>query len=410
MVMALEQKQLFWKEAAMDESFIYERLKALNGNPERPQYREISKAFLEIVRYNEKALNELKKQLSQELQDVSERLYLYGAVTKVSDAPIVNDFLFPISSEKPAGSIASIFCKATKSEMEELFSSEQKFLVETGKGTKEILAKLLPCTRYYERLEQLEHIFYENGLYWRAPYLPYIDKFADIYCEEWEGEEICSIRLKDREIFIEHDLIPLWNVEVISLTCTVFPIPAIDEQNYKHTLRLPYPQDGYAAALGQDIKSVYRSEAGLEVITEEPFKKDFKIYRIAVKRDIHVPHYGLSTNFRPMRHIDRQAEHAAVPLFTMAELRRIVGSYEAVGSLKLAEVEKGRIGPIRPQRRTHQFEIEGREMLCLKFQQEEPDFLTEDLISFLAGEAQRYFPQFLITASLLGEDERRSRG
>ena len=45
----------------MDENFIYERLKALSGGLERSLYRDISKAFEEVVRYNERALSELRR-------------------------------------------------------------------------------------------------------------------------------------------------------------------------------------------------------------------------------------------------------------------------------------------------------------------------------------------------------------
>ena len=106
----------------MDESFIYERLKALSGGLERSGYRDISKAFEEVVRYNEKALEELKQSLHKELRDVSERFYLYGAVAAAGDVPIVNDFLFSMDDGREEGSIATIFCQCSRSRMEELFN------------------------------------------------------------------------------------------------------------------------------------------------------------------------------------------------------------------------------------------------------------------------------------------------
>ena len=84
----------------MDESFIYERLKALSGGLEREGYRDISKAFEEVVRYNRQALRELETKLNEELRDISERFYLYGAVAAAGDTPIVNDFLFPMLPEE----------------------------------------------------------------------------------------------------------------------------------------------------------------------------------------------------------------------------------------------------------------------------------------------------------------------
>ena len=142
------------------------------------------------------------------------------------------------------------------------------------------------------------------------------------------------------------DLIPLWNVEPISLKCTIFPIPAIDEWNYRHTLRLPFVQDGYVVRMEQAVKHVYMSQAGLEVISEEKVQRDFSLYRIAVRRDINIPHYPLTSNFRRMRHIDRQADNALFRPRTRAEMARIVTSYEAGENLELLEISQGECGPI----------------------------------------------------------------
>ena len=95
----------------MDESFIYERLKALSGGLECSLYRDISKAFEEVGRDNEKALDDLKQNLEKELRDISERFYLYGAVAAAEDVSIVNDFLFSMDDGQAEGSIATIFCQ-----------------------------------------------------------------------------------------------------------------------------------------------------------------------------------------------------------------------------------------------------------------------------------------------------------
>ena len=130
----------------MNESFIYERLKALSGGLERSVYRDISKAFEEVVRYNEKALDELKQSLHKELRDVSERFYLYGAVAAVGDVPIVNDFLFSMDEEQVEGSIVTIFCQCSRSKMKEIFGNSQELIMETDEGEVPITAQIRPCS------------------------------------------------------------------------------------------------------------------------------------------------------------------------------------------------------------------------------------------------------------------------
>lgn len=390
----------------MDESFIYERLKALSGGLERSVYRDISKAFEEVVRYNEKALDELKQSLHEELRDVSERFYLYGAVAAAGDVPIVNDFLFPMDDEPAEGSIATIFCQCSRTRMKEIFGSDQKLVVETEEGAAEITAQIRPCSRYQKKIDELQNIFYENGVFWRTPYLPYVDRFGDVFCRDFNPDlTVKSVRFESGDVPAGIGLIPLWNVEPISLKCTVFPIPAIDERNFRHTLRLPFWQDGYVVRMDQAVKNVFMSSDGLEIISEEKLQRDFDLYRIAVHRDIKVPHYPLTSNKRRMRHIDRQADNAVSRIRTKAEIGRIVTSYEAAAGLELSGIEEGGIGNITGLGSRYQFVPKGRESLLLKFRVKKDSFLSEDQVSFLVEEVQSYYPQFAVTGELSLEED-----
>ncbi len=390
----------------MDESFIYERLKALSGGLERSVYRDISKAFEEVVRYNEKALDDLKQNLHKELRDVSERFYLYGAVAAAGDVPIVNDFLFSMDDEPAEGSITTIFCQCSRTRMKEIFGSDQQLIVETDEGEAEITAQIRPCGRYQKKIDELQNIFYENSVFWRTPYLPYVDRFGDVFCRDFNPDlPVKSVRFKSGDIPAGIGLIPLWNVEPISLKCTVFPIPAIDERNFRHTLRLPFLQDGYVVRADQAIKNVSMSIDGLEITSEEKLQRDFDLYRIAVYRDIKVPHYPLTSNKRHMRHIDRQADNAVSRIRTKAEIGRIVTSYEAADGLELAAIEEGRLGNISGLGSRYQFVPKGRESLLLKFRVKKDSFLAEDQVSFLVDEVQSYYPQFMVTGELFGEED-----
>jgi len=385
----------------MDESLIYERLKALSGGLERSGYRDISKAFEEVVRYNEKALDELKQNLKKELRDVSERFYLYGAVAAAGDVPIVNDFLFSMEDGQEDRSIATIFCPCSKSRMKEIFGSSQELMVETEEGNIGITAQIRPCRRYRKKIEELQNVFYENGIYWRTPYLPYVDRFGDVFCEGFEPDTVIrSIRFKAYDIPVGLGLIPLWNVEPIRLKCTVFPVPAIDERNFRHTLKLPFLQDGYVVRMEKAVKNVFMSEDGLEVVSEEKMQRDFDLYRIAVHRDIKVPHYPLTSNCRRMRHIDRQADNAVTRIRTRAEIGRIVTSYEAAAGVELVGIEEGGRGGIGGSGDRYQFIPKGRESLLLNFRAKKDSFLMEDQVSFLVDEVQNYYPQFVVTGNL----------
>lgn len=386
----------------MDESFIYERLKALSGGLERSAYRDISKAFEEVVRYNENALDDLKQKLGKELRDVSERFYLYGAVAAAEDVPIVNDFLFSMDDGQAEGSIATIFCPCSRSRMKEIFESSQELIVETDKGEVSVTAWIRPCVRYQKKIDELQNLFYENGIYWRTPYLPYVDRFGDVFCDGFDpAVPVRSVRFQSGDVLADVGMIPLWNVEPISLKCTVFPIPAMDERNFRHTLRLPFWQDGYVVRTEQAVKNVFMSQDGLEIVSEEKMQKTFDLYRIAVHRDVKVPHYPLTTNLRRMRHIDRQADNAVTRLMTRAEIGRIVTSYEAGDGLELAEIAEGVQGRIGSLWGRYEFAPKGREFLLLKFRVKRDSFLTEDQAAFLVEEVQSCYPQFLVTGELI---------
>lgn len=386
----------------MDDRFIYERLKALSGGVEREQYRDISKAFGEVVTYNKKALQELKDQLDRQIKDISERYYLYGAVTSENDAPIVNDFLFPMAESKAPDSIATIFCPCSFEEMENIFSSPQELLVEADEGIVEIRAQIRPCGRYLDKVERLKRVYFENGIYWRNPFLPYVYRFGDVYSSDFDPEsKIQSIRFKNRETIIRSDLIPLWNVEEMKNKCTIFPVPAIDEQNYKHTLRLPFLQDGYALSMEEGIKNVYFADENLVLISEEKQQREFDLYRIAMKRNIPVPHYPLTTNFRHMRHVDRQADLSVRRLRTRAEISRMITSYEAADDLEFVGITEGRSGEIKNLTKQYAYEPPGQEALMLSFQVKKASFVTKDAVSFLVSEVQDIFPHMLVTGELI---------
>lgn len=179
-----------------------------------------------------------------------------------------------------------------------------------------------------------------------------------------------------------------------------FPVPAIDEWNYRHTLRLPFVQDGYVVRMEQAIRHVYMSQAGLEIISEEKVQREFSLYRIAVRRDINIPHYPLTSNFRRMRHIDRQADNALFRPRTRAEIARIVTSYEAGESLELLQIEEGGCGPIGGDAGLYHYSPMGREKFLLLFRARRDGFLLEDQVYFLVQEVQNYYPQFMITGRL----------
>ena len=328
------------------------------------------------------------------------------AVAAAGDVPIVNDFLFSMDDGQAEGSIATIFCPCSRSRMKEIFGSSQELIVETDEGEVQITAQIRPCRRYQKKIDELQNLFYENGIYWRTPYLPYVDRFGDVFCGDFNPDmAVRSVRFKSGDIPVGLGLIPLWNVEPISLKCTVFPIPAMDERNFRHTLRLPFWQDGYVVRMEQAVKNVFMSEDGLEVISEEKLQKNFDLYRIAVHRDIKVPHYPLTSNIRRMRHIDRQADNAVSRIMTRAEIGRIVTSYEAADGLELAGIEEGGQGSVSGQGSRYQFVPKGREKLLLKFRVKKDSFLTEDQVSFLVEEVQSYYPQFLVTGEIsFGEE------
>ena len=235
--------------------------------------------------------------------------------------------------------------------------------------------------------------------------MPYVDRFGDVFCENFNPDwTIRSVRFKSVDIHVGVGLIPLWNVEPISLKCTVFPIPAMDEQNFRHTLKLPFWQDGYVIKMEQAVKNVFMSEDGLEIISEEKVQREFELYRIAVYRDVKVPHYPITSNCRRMRHMDRQADNAVSRIMTRAEIGRIVTSYEAVKGLEFMGTEEGSQGSIGGLKSRYQYVPRGRENLLLKFRVRKADFLAEDQVSFLVSEVQSYFPQFTVTGELFFEE------
>ena len=149
--------------------------------------------------------------------------------------------------------------------------------------------------------------------------------------------------------------------------------------------------------VAQDLKTC---KAYISVYGDEKVQKEFELYRIAVRRNINIPHFPLTTNYRQMRHIDRQADNAAFRIRTKAEIGRIITGYEAAEGLELLGIEEGGRGQIGQRGNAYRYIPEGRESLLLRFRGKKESFLSEDQVLFLVEEVQSYYPQFLVTGEL----------
>lgn len=390
----------------MDEQLIYERMKQLSNESDRELYRDMSKVFAEIVNYNQEKVEELAARIKDEIKDVYDRYYIYQTVVDSKDILLANEFMYSMENQKkPERCIATVFCECSRKQMDELLQLPQMLRIETAHGVLDKMVKLLPCRRYYKKVEELRKAFHANGRILRNFNLPYLSKFADIIVEEgFEGlDHIQGISFLEHTFPCHINLVPMWNVEETVNRCTIFPIPRIDEQNYEHVLSFVKKDDGYLIRNQAKIKEIVHHSRGLSVISEEKTAIDFDMYHIAKAIPLTIPHSPVCSNACTMRHIDR---HAVNPLQTRAELYRMLSGYECSRYIHFKDLSFDQKGDIEPLREV--FYPFQREDMTFLFSLDYQDFISEDEISFLLAEVADLFHPYRIRGKIINVAEKRA--
>ncbi|MEK3734051.1 MULTISPECIES: normocyte-binding protein [Paenibacillus] len=420
---------------------VQERLGKMNDLEQRQLLKNLmTGVFLNLVDYQEEMIRKLEQRVFDELEDPGSRYDIYGAVCSLEDYDPIHEYLFPmlpsdvnrsmvdmsqvaeVIREGGEMKLFGLFLEMDTADILKLAASGRKFhgQLVTDAGSYRIDVTLRASDTYIKEIEKLYHVFLDNGVPWRTVNHPYIRKFVDCVLTGGEEdpqphEEIreITVSLEEYESVRRQDLIPLWNIERLSLKNSGFPVPAIDRINYEHvlSLRKTGAEHGYLVRPGEEmeIRYIKRSEQELTIVTPREKAAVWEVLKVTRPMELRLGRqmYKLVSNTRRDSFAGRYAHKQGMAVRAKAEIARIVSTMEAGEGLELETVDivpasqaaAGFTYPLNSFVSDHVRREEDKLVMRLGFRRTEqrgagPSFIDGDLISFLVSEVQMYFPEY----------------
>lgn len=416
---------------------VLDRLQKIEDLEQRKLLKSImTGVFLPLVEYQEEMNRKLEKRVFQEIAETEDRYDIYTTVCPRDELDPLHEFLYPMLQqdlektlpdlasiqaglgEKEEVKLLTVFLACDFLKVRELIERPRVFggKLVTTQGTRNIHVRLQQNRAYIQEIEALHTIFQRNGVVWKTINHPYAYKFFDVLLISCEGEiaeeeemiEI-SVHLEEYEPYKKIDIIPLWNIERLTLKNLGFPVPADDRVNYEHVLsvRKTGTAHGYLVD-GDEINIRYSKRTPEEITIVSPREKS-GTWDV---RKITQPTQGgiggrrtyelLSNQKRKDRFLDGFASRQATVVRARGEIMRIIHSFEAADCFELTHVEVGKMpGRVAETYNMNPFLLDAvrleseKKTIRLHFTAHTANrFILHDVMSFLVSEVQMYFPDY----------------
>jgi GrpB-like predicted nucleotidyltransferase (UPF0157 family) len=404
----------------------------------------LNEVFLPLYEHSEAMYKTLEERVFSEMAEASDAYDLYATVVLRDEVDPVHYFLRPMLAEdleetrydmKQIGHSVSgagmcplmkVFFSCDYRELKPIITGERAFCgsIITDKGRIQGNFTLRQDTRYVKSVLMLYEAFLDNNLPWKTLNHPYIFRFAEVMlqnCERvLEPEEVIrevNVDFAEYKTHVHYNMVPLWNVEPLSLKASGFPVPCEDKIHYEHTVDLSGTKNehGYLVVFGEkDVRYVRRTRDALRIVAPAEQRECWAILRVinpaAGKNETHK--YPLVSNARRQDFSDILAQRTQRAIRTEGELRRLISSFAAAKRLTLVRIG---FAPRNLQEGTavSSYEMNGflldelrradyQQRMILYFTATETDyFLICDLISFVVSEVQLHYPDYKCEGVLL---------
>ncbi|MBD8498804.1 normocyte-binding protein [Paenibacillus arenosi] len=415
---------------------ILDRLSRMEDLEQRKMLKQIvSGALLNLMEYQEEMNRQLEERVFNEMEDWGDKYDIYVSLAAREDVDPIHEYLHPMVAadmDKQICNMTELLTALNRGEdaylltlflecdfvlLKSLLQQERTFTgtIVTARGSHTVGVQLKQNATYMQEIERLYRIFQVNNVPWRTVNHPYAYKFFDVYLVTYEegmfreGEEIfeISVHLEEYEVYKRLNLVPLWNIERLTMRTVGFPVPAKDRVSYEHVMNLHATGVGHGYLIDGDEADIRYTKRGYEdliIVTPQSKSMLWNVLKIIqpVTSKLGHPMYDRQSNKRVSSFIDRFARRQAIVVRAKAEIVRLIQTFEVSKGLELEEItimersdEREQTYNMNPFISDHVRVERDKKIMRMKFRLHHTNnFTTSDVLSFIVSEVQMYFPEY----------------
>lgn len=417
--------------------YLAKRLLEIEDLPNRRIYKElVGKIFYDLHHDIESEYKDLEKRVFDEISMPIEGSELITSIVSKKMYDVTDQFLFPMRPEdlnplqvdsellleavqrQGAFYLYTVFLQADYLEACRFYQPDRIFggCIRTEHSEFTARFSVRPNDRYRNKIAELYEIFQVNYLPWRSVCAPYIFKLFDVYIisiENWDAKETIIEARVDFEEYnaqVQYDQIPLWNISIVSIKTSTCPEPCIDKINYEHRLfKQKFKPDAKYLVANREAGILnirwLRGDLMITCPAPDPLQWDLYQFHIPVNRLYPNPDMGNGIKSTFAAKVRGWFEPR---IKTKQEIARLLSSFAAAEKL---EFIKARLLPNPVEKETYCVDFfiadelrcgKWETALVLEFRPKDPEnYLNRDLMSFLVGIVQHYFPEYECCGRLL---------
>ena len=244
------------------QDYIHKRSLDIQDLRERALYRQVTDTLMvNLFQYLGDEQKKLEQRILSEIQSRESEFTIHIGVTEPDLYDASDRFLTPICPEdvehvRPTLSdcldqnepvpVDRVFLRQNA---QEALKFEREGAVYQGTLTTQ--AGAFPATfsirrsrRYLKQVERLYQVFHANHIPWSTVCSAYLYKMFDVYLVDAEGAgqdtgvEVQSVTVDfgAYEPFLHRGMIPLWNLERVEVSTSMYPSPCADHVHYEHRI------------------------------------------------------------------------------------------------------------------------------------------------------------------------------
>lgn len=427
-------------------AYIEKRMMEITDLDERRLFKEtVGDILLSLYEYNRKAYERLEERILNECGFSQGKYAVHMTLTDRKHYDATDPFMHPMRSDdtkkaetcyqdiadalakKEVLRLYTVFFQGSASQVCELLGRRDRIFgggIKTENREYRASFQLRQNREYLDMIESLYHIFGVNYQPWFTVCTAYLTKMLDVClcgADEMKGKEkIVEIRADFEEYGdrIRYDMIPLWNLEPLTIKTSAYPDAGIDKINYEHQIfsESLNPECEYLVRnTDMEITNIRRIGGDLYITCAKDRPCEWELYQVNHGSGKENRPYPVLSNRYKDSFSGSITEMFKKSIRTKGEMARLIesfdygkyvlfrdfsvcdrvpeecvaGNYNMDGFLQ-DEIRKGNAGRV----------------MVIDFGTKDPQcYLNEDIMSFLVTQVQKIFPDYHCVGRLIQEDE-----